>query len=52
MAGLFIPATHFHSGDVGAGTGVVVLNGLRFRSEGVEVSVLCSVVRLLDEISI
>ncbi|KAF2571103.1 hypothetical protein F2Q70_00000257 [Brassica cretica] len=27
-----------------AGTGVVVLNGLRFRSEGVEVYALCSVV--------
>ena len=35
-----------------AGTGVVVLNGLRLRSEGVEVYALCLVVRFVDEISI
>ena len=57
-----VPTTRYgwliDSGDslftlvMSAGTRVAILNGLRLRSEAVEVSALCSVVRLLEEISI
>ena len=43
MAGLLTPAIHF-SLVMSAGTRVAILNGLRLRSEAVEVSALCSVV--------